>query len=340
MSALVQRLTGLTLADPEMLWGALLVPLALLAAQARRGAALRLAPAQAAGLSSLNGDGAYAPLPGSWRTRLCLLPALLQGLGLLALVVALARPQARQMEPVASEGLDLMLAFDTSSSMTARDLARGRTRLEVAREAAQAFVARRPEDRIGLLAFARYPDLVCPLTRDHEALRDLLARVGTVSGDGPEDATGIGAAVARAAQTLGAAPSRSKVVVLLTDGEENVAVAGAQGAIAPSHAAQLAQRLGVRVHVIVVGSPDAPGRPAVDTRPVQRLAEATGGRLFPAAAPDDLEAVYTAIDGLERSPLAVPRSRLADRYLPFLALGLALLLLGRALGASVLEVAP
>jgi hypothetical protein len=96
--------------------------------------------------------------------------------------------------------------------MTAQDMDRGRTRLDVARETASAFVRTRRDDRIGLVTFARYPDLRCPLTRDHEALLAILAAVTTVAADGPEDATGIGAAVARSASSsrgAARAPARS-----------------------------------------------------------------------------------------------------------------------------------
>lgn len=339
MSASFESLFGLRLADPALLSAAALVPLAWLIARTRRAPSVLLSPAALLGLGPAERPG--DALPTSWRTRLLVLPTLLGVLGVLALIVALARPQTRVLEPETSEGLDLLLAFDTSSSMSSTDLGAGRTRLTSAQDAARAFVAARVEDRIGLLAFARYPDLVCPLTRDHDALLPLLAGLSTVRSDGPEDATGIGAAVARAAQALGDDPRRTRVVLLLTDGEENVATSGAHGEIAPAHAAQLCRRLGVRVHVIVAGRSASSGaRSPSDTGPVEALAAATGGRFVRVESARDLDQVYGELDALERTPLSEPRARTEDRFLPFLAVGLALLLVGRWLGHGVLAVSP
>ena len=111
-----------------------------------------------------------------------------------------------------------------------------------------------PDDRIGLVCFARYPDLKCPLTLDHRALGEILDEVTTVESDGPEDATGIGTAVARAAQVLQRGIGESRVVILLTDGEENVATTRTPDEIAPLYAAQLCVELGVKVYAIAAGS--------------------------------------------------------------------------------------
>jgi Ca-activated chloride channel family protein len=267
------------------------------------------------------------------------LPRALAAAGLLLAVFALARPAERVREALPTEGVDVMLCLDTSSSMTAADLALGRTRLEVAREAAARFARRRENDRVGLVAFARYPELRCPPTLDHEALAAALLETAPVAGDGPEDATGIGAAVARGAQVLSTGKARSRVLVLLTDGEENVATVGAPGEIAPAHAAQLCERLRVRVYAIVVGGAAGGAAPAGGGE-VERLARRTGGSFHEARDAGALEAVYARIDALERSPVAASVLRLEDRHLPFLLAAIALLLLGRALGATVLRVSP
>lgn len=291
---------------------------------------MRFAPA------TLLADGSRAPAP-SLRQRTRCLPAALGLLGAVALALALARPAAPGVVPVGSEGLDVMLCLDASSSMQAEDLEAGRTRLEVVREAAARFVDGRADDRIGLIAFARYPEVVCPPTRDHEALRRMLLDVARVRGDGPEDATGIGASVARASEVLQQSRARSPVVILLTDGEENVALRGATDEIAPVHAAQLARRLGVRVYAIVAGTGRAePGgrwaRP--DTRPVRDLAERTGGAFFTAEDAGSVARVYAEIADLERTPFLEPRRVFHDRFLGFLGLGVLLLVLGRLLEAS------
>ncbi len=346
---IVAALSDLSLRSPALLLLALLVPVALLLRRRRGAPAIRFAPGALLGGAMAGTHAANAPSPPlpprprTWRTRLLWLPRLLQVLGLLAAIVATARPVERVLEPVASEGIDLLLVLDTSSSMTADDMDRRRTRLEVARDAAIAFAKDRPDDRIGLVTFARYPDVRCPLTLDHRALAQILAEVRTVEGDSAEDATGLGTAVARAAQVLGASAGRSRVVILLTDGEENVATAQAPGEIAPIHAAQLCAALGVRVYAIVAGTGrrTAAGtfeRP--DVAEVERLATRTGGTFSEAKDAAAMARVYAAIGALETARVDEPRSTLVDRFLPFLAAALALLLVSRILGSTALAVWP
>ena len=343
MSALFERLTGLLLRDEAFLvLGLALLALLGLANLATRLRSRRSGRAHAElALAPTGLLAASGPLPATWRTRLWRLPGILTAAGLVLLVVALARPSSAANEPLRTEGIDLLLAVDVSSSMTARDVDAGRTRLEVAQEAAARFIARRPEDRIGLLAFARFPELLCPPTRDHQALTTLLAGLAPVASDGPEDATGVGAAAARAAQALGSARAGSRVVILLTDGEENVALRGATGEIAPAHAAQLAESLGVRVHVIAAGSDArAPGRTVPDLVPVASMAKRTGGDLYRARDARALDEVYATLDRLERARFEEPRVILEDRHTPFLLAALALLLLGRLLAAGPLALLP
>lgn len=337
MGAVFQEWTGLTLLDPWFLLLALLVPLALWLGRRHGAPAVRFAP----GMLLRSRDGER--LPRSWRSVLVPLPLILAALGLLALVVALARPAERERLPLEREGIDIMLCLDTSSSMTADDMDRRRTRLDVARDAATAFIRGRPEDRIGLISFARYPDLRCPLTLDHDALTEILAEVATVHSDGPEDATGIGAAVARAAEVLQGGAERSQVVILLTDGDENVALAGKSNEIPPAHAAQLCRQLDVRVYAVVagVGRRDPSGALVkLDTKPIERLASRTGGTFHRARDAGAVAAVYERIDQLEKAAFEEPRFGIEDRFLLFLLAGIVLLLLARLLGATVLEVLP
>lgn len=344
MNALLERIAGVRWLAPGWLLLALLLPPALALAWRAPSLALRFAPAalfRQGSRARAEAHGAFPP--SSWRTRLRFLPLLLEGFGLLALVVALARPAARVPLPQRTVGVDILLCIDTSSSMTASDLDPGRTRLEVARDAAAAFLRGRPDDRVGLVTFARYPDLLCPPTRDHEALAAILSGVTTVPSDGPEDATGLGAAVARAAEVLGLSRGASRVVILLTDGEENVALTGLKGEIAPAHAAQLCERLGVKVYTIVVGEGrrDASGTwVALDTRTVAALAARTGGAFEAAPDADALAAVYARIDALEKAPFEEPRFALEDRLLGLLLAALVLFLAGRVLAASVWDVLP
>jgi len=301
----------MTFLAPWFLLFALLLPPLL---RARRRPAVLFAP------------GAFVrDLPRTWRVRLLPLPRLLGLLGLLLAIVALSRPARRVPVPQTTEGIDIVLCLDTSSSMAATDMDPRRTRLDIAKEAAARFVAGRPDDRIGLVCFARFPDVRCPPTLDHGALRQFLQAVAPVPGDGPEDATGIGAAVARAADVL-----RGGVVILLTDGEENVATAKKPEEIAPLHAGQLCEQLGVKVYAIAAGGG------GIDTGQVRTLAERTGGRLFEAPDARAVAAVYSEIDELEKTVVEEPRTIVEEGFLPFLAAAVALLLAGRLLSFAVL----
>jgi len=331
MSTLFERWTGLTLLEPGLLWLALFLPIALLSGLRGKAPAIRCAPAS------------IFEVPHSWRVRLLPLPFALQVLGLLCVVLALARPAVREPLPIESEGIDIVLCLDVSSSMDETDMEDKKTRLSVARDAAVAFIRARPDDRIGLLTFARYPDLRCPPTTDHEALERILAEAETVASDSPEDATGIGGAVARAAAVLGDSASPSRVVILLTDGEENVAMRGRREEIPPAHAAQLCERFGVRVYAITagVGRRDSEGTYVpIDSTPVQRLAQRTGGSFHKARNAGDVVAVYERIDRLETAPIEEPRYVFADRHLLFLQLGIVLLALGFVLASLGLAVLP
>lgn len=324
---------GWTLAAPGWLW---LLPLLLVAAWARARALPRAGFAPAPLLAPRT-DGHTQALPRTWRLRLWRLPACCEWLAVACVLLAMARPTERVPAPPAPPGRDLLLCLDVSSSMAATDLQPNRTRLQVGRELAADFVRAREHDRIGLVVFARYADLRCPLTRDHAAVQELLSGLSMVDKEGPEDATAIGAAVGRAAAVLRRSPAKTKVVVVVTDGEENVATALTPDEIAPLHAAQLCADAGIRVHAVVVGAgnqkPD--GRfVALDTTAVQKLAATTGGRFFAAADGKALAAVYAAIDALEATPLQPPGVFEHERFTPALVLALGLFCLGRLLAAT------
>lgn len=314
----------LTWVAPAWLWAALLLPVAWWIAERRRAPALPLPTV------SLPDAVGAADWPTSARRALAWTPRALRGLGLVALLVALARPVRRDPVPPTVESIDVLVCLDTSSSMRAEDLAPGRTRLEIARAAAADFVRSRGGDRVGLLRFARYPDLVCPPTLDHAVLEELLAGIETVESDGSEDATGIGTAVARAAQAL-TSGGASRVVVLLTDGEENVARPERPDEIAPLHAAQLCAELGVRVHVISTAA-DVSAEGATAMR---ELATRTDGSYFVARDAAALRAVYAEIDALERSAVAEVQYRVEERFGGFAGIGIVLLAGAAVLGTTV-----
>ncbi len=333
------------LLQPGMLWlGLALLPLALWLFR-RRAAAAAFAPALFLRQSPPANAGAppVAPLPDTPRQRLLWLPPALTGLGLAALVVALARPIERVPVPQRSLGIDIVLCLDRSSSMAATDMDGDRTRLEVSVDAARRFIADRTRDRIALLGFAAYADVLCPLTLDHDTAAALLDEMAVAEADSAEDLTGIGNAVARAAVALRDSRAASKVVILLTDGEENVATAQTPDEIGPAQAAVLCGELGVAVYSIAVGTGQRTADGALaplDTAQIERLAADTGGRFYRARDAAAIAAVYEAIDALEVAPLEQPRFDAVERFAPLLALGLGALLLARLLAATHLEVLP
>jgi len=241
---------------------------------------------------------------GNWLTPLTLLA--------LALVIAaLARPQfGRNTSTVEASGVDMILALDCSGSMEALDFkldGQRASRLDVVKSVVSKFIDERPNDRIGLVGFAGAPYLVSPLTLDHDWLQQNLDRVqiGTV-----EDGTAIGSALATSVNRLRDQPGKSKIVVLLTDGQNNA------GKILPDTAAQAAKVLGVKVYTIgagVRGEAPVPVTDAfgnkrlamakvdVDEATLQKVADETGGQFFRATDTESLEKIYGEIDRMEKT---------------------------------------
>ena len=291
-------------------------------------------------LAPLHVVAADHALPRSPRSRLVHAPAALAIAALLLGVLALAGPQASYADTRPVQAVDLAVGIDISSSMRARDLDRERTRLDVARDAARVFVEARPRDRIGLLTFARYPDLLAPPTTDHDALLAWLDGIQPVKPDGPEDATGVGTALARLVDALaGNDDPGSRVAVLVTDGEENVARTGRPGEIDPLHATQWARARGVVVHVVAVGPPPGDAA-AARVAPWYEAVRATGGDVHLAQDAARLDLAWQQIDALTRADREETRERWRPLHADVIALALALFLLASALGGSVLAVRP
>ncbi|NLZ59139.1 MAG: VWA domain-containing protein [Lentisphaerae bacterium] len=299
---------------------------------------------------------------GSWRLFLRRLPGVLALFAWILLCLALARPQSgdEQVQEY-SEGVAIEMLIDCSSSMSQELEYEGRRmdRLQAVKQVFSSFVfgdkgkglEGRPNDLIGMIRFARYADTLCPLTLDHEALRQFLDSVQIVS-ERSEDGTNIGDALALGAarlheveQTLarqnrrdpGSYEIKSKIIILLTDGENNC------GKRSIAEAAELAQKWGVKVYAIAVTAGNSGGRlggwfarlraePPLDTRPLQELADKTGGLFRLANDAGSLLAVYQKIDQLERSELESLRSLdYKECFVPYafaalLMLGLKLLL--------------
>ncbi|MHC4515513.1 MAG: VWA domain-containing protein [Planctomycetota bacterium] len=270
--------------------------------------------------------GVLGGLPRTLRTRLRALPLIFQVAALSALAVALARPVTRDVMPLREKGVDIMLVVDVSSSMRATDMndAETKTRVSAAREKALQFARARTHDRVGLVTFARYPELRCPLTLDQEALAAFLQDVDAVLPQSEEDGTGIGIALLKAVKLLEDSEATSRVVILLSDGEETI------GTILPGEAAKLAKDADVRVHTIGIGKPRVirtflgTQEIPVDFTALEGIAKTTGGRFFAAADADELGQVYDAIDQMEKVELEDPRYRTIDwfMYPLFVAAGL------------------
>ena len=255
----------------------------------------------------------WVRVAGAWSAGAVALPlraaGLLPWLALALAVLALARPQQglRQSE-TETRGVDIVLALDISPSMRAEDL-RPRNRLFVAKATARDFIRQRPHDRIGLVAFAATSFTLCPLTLDHAVLTELLE---TIDFGMAEDGTAIGMGLATAVARLKESKTLSKVVVLLTDGQNN------RGAIDPLTGAELASALGIRVHTVLVGRGGVVPVPVddpvfgkrvemvrmdVDEGVLREIARRTGGRFYRAVDSDALAGIYAAIDRLERAPI-------------------------------------
>jgi Ca-activated chloride channel family protein len=202
--------------------------------------------------------------------------------------------------------------------------------MDAARQRAEEFAKARTHDRVGLVAFARYAELRCPLTLDEAALGSFLAVLDTVPQGSEIDATAIGVALAKSVQLLQKSTAKSKVVVLLSDGMNNVED------ILPAEGAKLAKDAGVRVHTIGLGKglPTPQGYARLDFRDLKTIADTTGGHFFQPRSDADLAEVYARIDELEKVELEDPRYRTVDRFEWPLGCGLGLLLL--ALLAEVL----
>jgi Ca-activated chloride channel family protein len=320
-------LDGMALLDP---WFLLFAPAAALAALWRLRTPRAALPTASVAL--------FAGVRPSWRQRLRRLPLALETFAACCLAVALARPVERSVLPLQEQGIDIALVVDTSSSMNIPDMdaAQKTRRMDAARARAREFAAARTHDRVGAIAFARYAELRCPLTLDEQALDAFLAVVDTVPEGSELDGTAIGTALAKATAVLQKSDAKSKVVVLLTDGENTV------HDIAPDAAAKLAKDAGLRVHTIGLGNgtPTPFGFQPLDFRELRQVAERTGGRFFQPKSDQDLAEVYAQIDQLEKVELADPRYRTVDRFEWPLAAGLLALLLALLLDALVIRRAP
>ncbi len=273
-----------------------------------------------------------------------------RGAAIACLAVALARPQwpgGRVL--VAGRGVAIAALIDRSSSMKAADFpSEGGpvSRLEAAKRTLARFVRARSDDLVGVVAFANYPDLVAAPTLDRSFLLDAVRSIRPAGA--VDDGTNLGDAIAEGLGAIRGAPTRRKVLVLLTDGRNAPAV---PSPLDPAVAAGLARDLGVTLHTIAVGRPPGPkggageaptdGGEGPDLALLARLAEIGRGRAFVAADAEALDRVFREIDALEKSPVAgTVRTLYREGYAPWASAALALLAIDLALGAGRLRRLP
>ena len=281
----------------------------------------------------------------SIRSRITWLPDVLRLIGLIFLTLAIARPQLTlKEEEVKAEGIDIMLAIDLSSSMLAKDFEPDR--LEVSKQVAIDFVKKRPYDRMGLAVFAGEAFTQCPLTTDQTILTDFMETlaVGTLA-----DGTAIGMGLATAVNRLKDSESKSKIVILLTDGVNNT------GYIDPQTASEIAEEYDVKVYTIGVGSEGNAMTPVnrrsngqyvfrmsrvqIDEALLKEISKNTGGRYFRATDRIDLENIYAEIDRLEKTEIEINVfKRYEDEFRNFLLLGFLFLAIELVLRNTILNV--
>ena len=236
-------------------------------------------------------------------------PFILRIFALSMIIVAIARPRSsEEMERVDTEGIDIILAMDVSTSMLARDLTPDR--ISASKDIAIEFIAQRPTDRMGIVVFAGESFTQCPLTTDRATLINLMKDVQT---DLIEDGTAIGNGLATAVARMKDSDAKSRVVILLTDGVNN------RGEISPQMAAEIAKTYGVRVYTIGVGKEGMAPYPVmtpwgvevqnvkveIDEALLAEIAESTGGRYFRATDNTKLAEIYSEINKMEKARTTV-----------------------------------
>lgn len=281
----------------------------------------------------------------SWKNYFRHLPFVLRLLAVACIVVALARPQTRNEEQQAEgEGVDIILCIDVSGSMTAQDFTPNR--MEAAKKVAADFVDKRLTDRIGIVIFSGESFTQCPLTTDKAVL---ISAIESIRNGLLEDGTAIGDGLSTSVDRLRTSKSKSKVVILLTDGENN------GGLIGPTNAKEIAKAFGIRVYTIGVGTDGYAPFPiktdlgviiqqqkvTIDEKLLKQIAGETGGKYFRAKDNAGLENIYTEIDGLEKSKVEISKiTRYTEKYFPLVMVALAFLLLEVLLRFTVFKKFP
>ena len=281
----------------------------------------------------------------SFRTSIRHLPFVLRLLALSALIIAMARPQTKNDEQQAEgEGVDIVLCLDVSGSMTAQDFTPNR--MEAAKKVAADFIDRRLTDRIAIVIFSGESFTQCPLTTDRAVLK---SAVESIRNGLLEDGTAIGDGLSTSVDRLRSSKTKSKVIILLTDGENN------GGLIGPDNAKEIAKAFGIKVYTIGVGTEGFAPFPmktpmgvimqqqkvTIDEKLLTAIASETGGKYFRAKDNAGLEGIYAEINELEKSKVEITTlTRYTEKFFPFIMAALALLLLEVVLRFTLLRKFP
>jgi Ca-activated chloride channel homolog len=281
----------------------------------------------------------------SWKTMFRHILFALRLLSISCIIIALARPQTGSEQQLTSgEGIDIVFCLDISGSMLAQDFSPNR--MEAAKQVASDFIDRRPTDRMGLVIFAGESFTMCPLTTDHAVLKSQLYNVqsGLL-----EDGTAIGSGLATGVERLRSSVSKSKVIILLTDGENN------GGLLDPNVAKELAKSFGIRVYTVGVGTEGFAPVPvqtssgvimqrekvSIDEKLLTQIANETGGKYFRATDNESLGSIYKEIDRLEKSKFQVTTfTHFTEKFLPFVLASIMFLVLEWILRLTVFRKFP
>lgn len=267
----------------------------------------------------------------SFKQKYSFLPFLLKLIAFVLAIIALARPQSSMSgQNIKTEGIDIMMALDISASMLAEDLKPNR--IDAAKKVAEEFIDSRPNDRIGLVVFSGESFTQCPLTTDHAVLKNLFTGIESgMLADGTAIGEGLGTAVNRIRNSK----AKSKVIILLTDGVNNV------GSIAPETAGEIAKTFGIRVYTIGVGTRGMAPYPfktpfgiqyqnievQIDEAILKQIASETDGKYFRATNSSKLKEIYNEIDKLEKTKIDVTEfHNYTEEFYPW-AIAAALILL-------------
>jgi Ca-activated chloride channel homolog len=284
------------------------------------------------------------PISGLRRSRAGAILANLRWLALALFIFALAQPRlVRGESHVKASGIDIVVALDLSGSMRSEDFGPGQSRIKLAKEVLGTFIDNRPNDRIGLVAFAKDAYIASPPTLDHDYLQHQLDRleIGVID----ERATAIGSALMTALNRIKDLKDKSKIVILMTDGENN------SGKVSPLTAADAAQALGVKVYTIGIGRQGTAPYPVrdqfgrmtyqdmavdIDEDTLTKIAQETHGKYYRADTADTLRRIYADIDRLETTEVEVKKFQQYDELFGQVAIaGLAVLLLEMVLAQTV-----